>query len=103
MAGAAISMGVNPFGTYMRIDFYKYNWNTRTLLQTFNVPLNDALVGINNTTTDIDRVQTVVLSNINLSLVQGDAFGVVFVPQGGDFSRINAVINLFGTLHFLFT
>ena len=103
MAGAAISMGGNPFGTYMRIDFYKYNWNTRTLLQTFNVPLNDALVGINNTTTDIDRVQTVVLSNINLSLVQGDAFGVVFVPQGGDFSRINAVINLFGTLHFLFT
>ena len=71
--------------------------------RSFNVPLNDALVGINNAVSDINRVQKVVLSNTNLALSQGDAFGFVFVPQGGNQSFINAVINLFGTLHYIFT
>ena len=103
LAGAAISMGGTPSGTFLLIRFYRYHWNTKEILGEFHVLLNDALVGSNNATTDIDRVQKVVLSNINISLLQGDSYGMVFVPQGGNQSFINAINNLFGTLHYTFT
>lgn len=103
LAGAAISMGGTPSGTFLLIRFYRYHWNAKEILGEFHVLLNDALVGNNNATTDIDRVQKVVLSNINISLLQGDSYGMVFVPQGGNQSFINAINNLFGTLHYTFT
>jgi hypothetical protein len=98
LEGAAISMGGTPVNTYIRIIFYRNNWNTITALGDYNVRLNDALVGVNNTTTDINRKQTVVMSSLNLSVAQGDTIGVVAVPQGGNLSKINAFINVFATL-----
>jgi len=103
LEGAAISNFGPPSGTYMRIIFYKNNWNTITSLGVYNVPLNDALVGINNTTTNRDLKQTVKMSNLNIAVSEGDTIGVVAVPQGGDASRINAFLNVFATLKISYT
>jgi hypothetical protein len=97
MAGAAISQGGPVSNPYIRIDIYQINWNTTTLLETLNIPLNAAQTGINNTTTSGNMMQTS-LKNIGLALTAGTFIGVVFVPQGGDNSKINAILNLFGQM-----
>jgi hypothetical protein len=101
--GSAISQGGPVSGSFLRIDFYLLNWNSRTSLGSFNVPLNDALVGINNSPTTTDYKQTVLLSNINIAVTAGDAIGVVWVPQSGNNSKINAIINLFGTWRVIYS
>jgi hypothetical protein len=101
MAGAAISQGGPVSSPYMRIDIYRLNWNTTTLLQTLNVALDAAKTGINNATTSGNMIQTSVTS-IGLAVSAGDFIGVVFVPQSGDNSKINAVLNLFGQMAITF-
>ena len=96
--GSAISQGGPVSDPYMRIDFYRMNWNSTTSLGSFDVSLNAAKVGINNSPTTTDYKQTVKLSSIAIAVSQGDAIGVVWVPQGGDNSKINAIINMFGVL-----
>ena len=103
MEGAAISQGGPVSAPYMKIEFYRLNYNSVTSLGAVNVSLSASLTGINNTTSSGNQKQTVRVTALNLSVAQGDAIGVVFVPQGGNNSKINAILNLFGTMFFQFT
>jgi hypothetical protein len=100
LEGAAISQGGPVASPYMKIQFCKSGYNTVTLLGTINVALNAAKTGVNNTTTGKNYWQTASVTGLQLAVSQGDAIGVLFVPQGGDNSKINAILNLFATLVF---
>jgi hypothetical protein len=95
MEGAAISQGGPVSSPYMRIDIYSLQWNSATLLYTASVPLTTGVTGVNNTTSSGNMVQTASVTGIGVVVTAGAVLGVVFVPQSGDNSKINAVLNLF--------
>lgn len=100
MNGAAIS-GTGPVSaSSLRIDFYTAGDTSMTSLGTANISLNDSKVGVNNTTTGGGKYQTVTVTNLSFAVTQGDPIGVAWIPQGGNASYINAINNLFGTMHF---
>jgi hypothetical protein len=100
MEGAAISQGGPVSGSYMRVDVYKAGYNSETSQGSTNVSLNDAKVGVNNTTSSGNIWQTVTVTGLTYSVTQGDAVGIVFVPQSGNNAKINAILNLFMAMHF---
>jgi hypothetical protein len=53
------------------------------------------VTGVNNTTSSGNMVQTASVTGIGVVVTAGAVLGVVFVPQSGDNSKINAVLNLF--------
>ena len=105
MEGCAISQGGPISSPYMRIDFYRHNYNSVTSLGSINVPVSTTVgvTGVNNTISSGNQKQTVTVNATALAgitaLAAGDAIGMVFVPQGGDNSKVNAILNLFATVY----
>ncbi len=97
LAQAAVSTGTADPGVTIRMDLYKLSYNSRTLLASFDVPLDNTKVSTANNLGN-NNFQTAVLSGLSTALTAGDMIGLQFTNRTGSNTAINAAGRIYAVL-----
>ena len=98
LAQSAIA-GAGPVasGVTIRMDIYKMTYSSRTLLASYDIPLDSTKVNVFNNLGS-DGFQTAVLSGLSTPLSAGDLIGLQFTNRSTGNNVINAAGRIYATL-----
>lgn len=82
------TVGASPTA---RIDIYKMNNTSRTLIATYRITFVAGTIGV--FTTPALSFQTAILSGLSDALTAGDVIGAEFVQENTDNNKLNGIIN----------
>ena len=82
-----VSPGSSPT---VRVDVYKMDSSSRTLIATYRIPFLAGTLG--GSTTPTISFQTGSLSGLSNALTAGDIIGCEFVPESSDNNKMNGII-----------
>jgi hypothetical protein len=89
------TVGAGP--VIMRIDVYRNNFSTRTLLGTISVPIDRTKCGVNNGL-GLDCFQTITVTGLAIALAQGDAWGIEFLNVNTNNNCINSSLGVYAVI-----
>lgn len=89
ISGGCVSQGTVGASPTVRIDIYKMNQASRTLLLTARPVFAAGTIGINTTPTADDQTAELVIST---AISAGDRLGWEFVPETSDNNKMNGLI-----------
>ncbi len=91
IAGGCVSQGAAGTTPTMRVDVYKMNVSSRTLINTYRISFVAGTIG--GSTTPTSSFQTSILNGLSDALSAGDIIGCEFVPEISDNNKLNGIIS----------
>jgi hypothetical protein len=95
LASIAVSqatVGANP--VIMRIDVYRNNFSTRTLLGTISVPIDRTKCGVNNGL-GVNCFQTITVTGLAIAIAKGETWGIEFLNVSTNNQCINSALGVY--------
>jgi hypothetical protein len=91
IAGGCVNQSGPGSAPTMRVDVYKVNGTSRTLIGTFRIPFATGTFG--GFTTPTASFQTSSLTGLSSALLAGDLIGCEFVPETTDNNKLNGIMS----------
>ena len=98
LASIAVSqatVGAGP--VIMRIDVYRNDFSTRTLLGTISVPIDRTKCGVNNGL-GVNCFQTITVTGLSIAVAQGNTWGIEFLNVSTNNNCINAALGVYAVV-----
>ena len=89
------TVGANP--VIMRIDVYRNDFSTRTLLGTISVPIDRTKCGVNNGL-GVNCFQTITVSGLSIAIAKGNTWGIEFLNVQTNNQCINAALGVYAII-----
>jgi hypothetical protein len=98
LASIAVSqatVGAGP--VILRLDVYRNDFSTRTLLGTISVPIDRTKCGVNNGL-GLNCFQTITVTGLAIALAQGDTWGLEFLNVSTNNNCINSALGVYAVI-----
>ena len=98
LASIAVSqatVGAGP--VIMRIDVYRNDFSTRTLLGTISVPIDRTKCGVNNGL-GLNCFQTITVTGLSIAVAQGNTWGIEFLNVSTNNNCINSALGVYAVV-----